>query len=106
MNKEIFEACMATFENETYVTVYENKPISNSKYKSENMHSQMSLIVDSLMRACFKKMSSDNITIILICFKNFKQLFETNDLEKNASKLKKMRNENIVSYTFKSNLEP
>jgi hypothetical protein len=64
----------------------------------------MGLMVDSLMRCCFKQMSSDNISVVLICFNNFKNLFESSNLDKHAEKLRKTRNENIVSYSLKANL--
>lgn len=64
----------------------------------------MGLIVDSVMKSCFKQMSSDNISIILIAFKNFQKLYDLEDLEQRAAKLKKTRNENIVAYSLKTNI--
>lgn len=64
----------------------------------------MGLIVDSLMKSCFKQMSSDNISIIFIAFNNFQKLFELENLESKAIKLKKTRNENIVNYSLKTNI--
>ena len=61
----------------------------------------MGLIVDSIMRACFKQMSSDNISVILVCFNNFNKLHSEEKLDQIAKKLKKMKNESIVSYVFK-----
>lgn len=100
-NKEIFEAAMATFEPETPVTVYYNKPIFNCKYKADDPYTQMGLIVDSILKSCFKTLSSDNLSVILICFKNFKNLFENPNLEKHALKLKNTKNENISPYSLK-----
>jgi len=92
---------MATFENETNLIVTKNKPIFNAKYKSSNIYSQMSLIVDSILRANFKQMCSDNVSVIIICFENFKKIYENSNLSQNALKLKKTKNENIVEYVFK-----
>jgi serine/threonine protein phosphatase PrpC len=100
-NKEIFESAMATFESETPVTIYNNKPVFNSIYKSEDIYSQMGLIVDSILKSCFKTLSSDNLSIILICFPNFRKLFDNNNLETSAHKLKHTKNENIYIYSFK-----
>jgi protein phosphatase 2C family protein 2/3 len=100
-NKEIFEAIMATFEPETPVAVFSNKPIFNSKYKAEDLYTQMGIVVDSVMKSCFKTLSSDNLSVILICFSNFKSLFENPALEKNALKLKHLKNENINTYSLK-----
>lgn len=100
-NKEIFEASLATFESETEVPILYTKQIYNSVYKLDNYHSQMGLIVDSIMRCCFKTLSSDNLSIILICFNNFKNMFDSNNLERNAQKLKHTKKEDIYEYTFK-----
>lgn len=85
--------------------MFSHKPVLfNAKYKQDDIYNQMGLIVDSLMRCCFKQMSSDNISIILVCFNNFKSLFESINIEKHADKLKKTRNDNIVSYSLKANV--
>lgn len=98
-NKEIFESVVATFESETPVTVYNNnKPTFSSKYKSDDLHSQMGLITDSIIKSCFKSLSSDNISLILICFESFRRLYETQDLKKVAHKLKLLSNEKISFY--------
>ncbi len=98
-NKEIFEGIMATFESDTPVTVYyNNKPTFSERYKSDDINIQMGLITDSLIRSCFKSLSNDNISIILICFENFKRLFESSDLKKNALRLKEKPNERIDYY--------
>jgi len=97
---------MATFEPETPVTVYHNKPVFNSKIKAEEINSQMGLIVDSLLRSCFKSLSSDNLSLILICFENFKKLWENANLEKNADKLKGTKNSSIINYTLKHQFSP
>ena len=92
---------MATFEPETPITIYHNKPVFASRIKADDLQTQMSLIVDSLMRCCFKTLSPDNLSIILICFENFKRMYENLNLEPNAEKLKQTKNSNIVNYTFK-----
>jgi hypothetical protein len=98
-NKEIFEGVVATFESETPVTIYNNnKPTFSSKYKSDDLHSQMGLITDSIIKSCFKSLSSDNISLILICFESFRRLYETQDLKKVALKMKQLTNENIMFY--------
>jgi len=104
-NKEIFESFMAGFEKEALVNIYAQKPQFNTVFCRKDLQEQMSLMVDSIMKASFKQMSSDNISIILICFENFKKLhlMSNKDLAKKAQGLKKLKNTNIVNYVFKQN---
>lgn len=58
----------------------------------------MGLITDSIIKSCFKSLSSDNISLILICFESFRRLYDTQDLKKVAHKLKLLSNEKIMFY--------
>lgn len=100
-NKELFEAALATFENETPLTIYTPKPVFNTTYRASEVSTQMGIIVDSIMRSCFKTIASDNLSLILICFPNFKKLHESISLESAAQKLKYTKNENIFTYSHR-----
>lgn len=99
-NKEIFESVMATFDPETPVTVYNqnSKPIFKSKYKSDDIYGQMGLIVDSILKSCFKTYSSDNLSLILVCLNGFESLFNSVCLKRNAQHLKEIRAELITLF--------
>lgn len=99
-NKEIFESIMATFDPETPVTVYSqnSKPVFKSKYKADDVYGQMGLIVDSIFKSCFKSYSTDNLSVILICFEGFEAIFNTQSLIKSAINLKETRNEIVTLY--------
>lgn len=101
-NKEIFESIMATFDPETPVTVYNqnSKPIFKSKYKSDDINGQMGLIVDSIFKSCFKSYSSDNLSLILICFNGFENLFNSVCLKRNAQHLKEIRADLITLFPY------
>lgn len=60
----------------------------------------MSLIVDSIIKCSFKTLSSDNLSVVLICFEGFKNLFDTPNLAKQALKLKEMLNEKLPFYPY------
>lgn len=103
-NKELFESVLSTFEDETPVTLFtSNKTLFSSKIKSDSMKTQMGLVIDSIMRSCFKSLSSDNLSLILICFKGFSQIWEktSKELETKADKLKSLKSGNILRYLMK-----
>lgn len=91
---------MATFENNTPITCYSalNRAVSLKKSKLEDVYSQMGNIVDSILRSCYKSLSTDNVSVILICFNSFKKLFNENDIKIQANKLKDTLNDKIELY--------
>ena len=50
--------------------------------KTKNLHDMSGVIVDNLIDQCFESKSSDNLTAVLICLENMKQIF--NERNKNT----------------------
>lgn len=46
-----------------------------NKKKTKTLHSMSGIIVDNLIDQCFENKSSDNLTAVLICLENLKQIF-------------------------------
>lgn len=65
----------------------------------------MGVIVDSIIKASMKLLSSDNLTMIFVAFNNFKQIFNSNNTEKIALSVSQIKEKNIVLYSFKDNVK-
>lgn len=85
-------------------TKSQNNNVCLAKYKQEKIEDQMSVIVDSIMKASMKLLSSDNLTMIFVAFNNFNQIFNSNNLDKVALSVSQIKEKNIVLYTFKENV--
>lgn len=85
-------------------TKSQNNNVCLAKYKQEKIEDQMSVIVDSIMKASMKLLSSDNLTMIFVAFSNFNQIFNSNNLDKVALSVSQIKEKNIVLYTFKENV--
>jgi hypothetical protein len=55
----------------------------NSK-KTKTLHDMSGVIVDSLIDKCFEHKSSDNLTAVLICLDNMKDMFKEKYLSKDT----------------------
>ena len=49
--------------------------------KTTSIHNLNGLITEGIVKECINRNSSDNLTLVIVCFKNFKKFFEESERE-------------------------
>ena len=53
----------------------------NASKKTTSIHNLNGLISEGIIKECINRNSSDNLTLVVVCFKNFKKYFEDSERE-------------------------
>lgn len=88
-----------------------NKEIAKSAWDSlddsnaVNIHQQCGLVVENILRSAINSRSLDNITVVVICFKAFKEKFKSKQ-QKTMKSTHFSKNENILNLNKNYNNMP
>ena len=118
-NKDIFEAAYCSLNSEVILNYgssgsnKDNKENSNNNTDYKNITTNL---VDNLLKSCFRRNCTDNISAVFIGFKNIYKLISestpilnttnitntnTSNIEKHIKKFNSLVDEKIYLYTFK-----